>query len=61
MRALLRCAVVATLAAMPLMAAGSEGGTLERPGKVYGYIRLNFQGWYYIVEADAGLLFGTEP
>lgn len=44
-----------------LMAAGSEGGTLERPGKVYGYIRLNFQGWYYIVEADAGLLFGTEP
>ncbi|HEY9844052.1 MAG: hypothetical protein ACAI44_17430, partial [Candidatus Sericytochromatia bacterium] len=43
-----------------LMHAHSEGGTLERPGRLLGYIRLNFQGWYYIVEADAGVLF-AEP
>ncbi len=42
-----------------LIAQGSEGGTLSKQNKVYGYIRLNFQGWYYIVEADARLLFGT--
>lgn len=42
-----------------LMRAHSEGGNLERPGKILGYIRLNFQGWYYVVEADADVLFGT--
>ena len=40
-----------------LMKSGSEGGTLERPGKLLGYLRLNFQGWYYVVEADASQLF----
>lgn len=43
-----------------LMKKHSDGGTLERPDKVLGYIRLNFQGWYYVVEADTQRLFGAK-
>lgn len=36
-----------------------EGGYLERPGQVLGYIRLNFQGWYFVVAANPQTLLGT--
>jgi serine/threonine protein kinase len=38
----------------------SQSGYLQTPTATLGYLRLNFQGWYFVVEADTRTLFESD-
>ncbi|MBT9545862.1 MAG: protein kinase [Candidatus Sericytochromatia bacterium] len=39
----------------------SESGYLRNANTTLGYLRLNFQGWYFVVEAETEPLFAMSP